>query len=267
MRIGLVGCGAIGTSLAGFIRRELKGSATLSYLFDADRRMEDRLRCGLKLHSPHLTLNHLIQKSDFVIEAASIQAARQVAPLAIRFKKPVLLMSGGGLVQDTSLLRQILKSRSKFYLPSGAVAALDGLLASREAGLKEVRLTTSKSLRSLAGAPFFEKFPSRGRIRKSRETIFEGNVLEAVRLFPKNLNVAALLALAGLGARKTRVRVIAYKRLTVNIHEVEILSRAGKIALRTENFPHPENPRTSALAVYSAQALLRKIFSSLSLGT
>ncbi len=267
MRIGLVGCGAIGSSLADFIRKKLKSAASLTYILDIDPKQEDRLRRALKIRSPKLTLTQLVQKSDLVIEAASIRSAREIVPLAIRFKKPVLLMSGGGLIQDPSLLKRIFKNASKFYLPSGAVGSIDGLLASREAGLIKVRLTTSKSLKSLRGAPFFEKFPAKQRFKKGHETIFKGNVLDAVRLFPKNLNVAALLALAGLGAKRTQVRVVAYKKLRKNIHEVEVTSRAGKMTFKTENFPHPENPRTSALAIYSAQALLRKILAPLSLGT
>lgn len=267
MRIGLVGCGAIGSSLAGFVQKELKSTASLTYILDVDPRQEDCLRRVLKMRSPKLTLAQLVQKSDLVIEAASVGSACEIIPLAIRFKKPVLLMSGGGLIQDPALLGKVFKNASKFYLPSGAVGAIDGLLASREAGLIKVRLTTSKSLRSLQGAPFFTRYPRKQNLRKGHETIFEGNVLEAVRLFPKNLNVAALLALAGLGAKRTQVRVVAYQKLKTNIHEVEIVSRAGKMTFRTENFPHPKNPRTSALAIYSAQALLRKLVSPLSLGT
>jgi aspartate dehydrogenase len=266
-RIGIVGCGAIGASLARFIHENLRGGAFLQFLFDADAQARERLLKSLKLKFPSVSVTELVRKSDFVIEAASISAAREIIPLSLKYGKPALLMSGGGLVREPKLLQRILKARVKFYLPSGAVGAVDALLASREAGLKKVSLTTSKSLKSLSGAPFFEKFPRKKTLRKPSEVIFEGNVSEAIRYFPKNLNVAALLALAGLGPQKTRVRVIAYRKLLTNNHEIEITSRAGKIIFKTENLPHPQNPRTSALAVYSAQALLRKLFSPLALGT
>ena len=267
LKVGLVGCGAIGSALARFIQRKLRPVGTLKYIFDSDLKAQDRLACSLKSRFPQLTLSELVKKSDFVIEAASIRSAREIIPLSIRYKKPTLLMSGGGLVSEGKLLKKIFHQSTKFYLPSGAIGVIDALLASREAGIQKIRITTSKSLKSLAGAPYFKQFPKKSNLKKSSEMIFEGNVLEAIRYFPKNLNVAALLALGGKGPRKTRVRVIAYKALEKNIHEIEIESKAGKIYFKTENFPHPDNPRTSALAIYSAQALLRKIFSPLSLGT
>ena len=189
--------------------------------------------------------------------------AKELIPLAVQYKKPTLLMSGGGLVLDAKLMKQMLAGRTRFYVPSGAIAGIDGLLASKEAGLKQVTLTTSKSLRSLKGAPLFDKFPERAQLTQPKKIIFEGSVKQAIQYFPKNLNVSALLALAGLGPQKTKVRVIAYKRLAHNVHEMEVKSRAGKITLKTENFPHPQNPRTSALAIYSAQALLKKTVQSL----
>jgi aspartate dehydrogenase len=267
VRIGLVGCGAIGTELARFVQGQMGPRARILYLCDLK---EEALRRVFRLIRPRpstLPLKELVKKSDFVIEAASVECALSLIPMALKHQKPVLLLSDGALIERPGLVRQILRKKTRFYLPSGAIAAIDGLLAARESGLKKVMLTTSKSLRSLAAAPFFERFPAKGKLRSEREIIFEGNILQAVRLFPKNLNVAALLALGGLGPRRTRVRVVAYRDLEKNIHEVEIVSRAGTITMKTENLPHAANPRTSALAVYSAQALLRKLFSPLVLGT
>jgi aspartate dehydrogenase len=267
LRIGLVGCGVIGTALARFIQKELGGKARINYLRDQDPEAEKRLAKILKLRHPQLSLKQLVQKSDFVIETASVDCVRELVPLSIRLKKPTLLLSGGGLADEPSLLKKILSSSVPFYLPSGAVAGLDGLLAAREAGLKKVRLITSKSLDSLRGAPFFKKFPEKFQLKKRSAVIFEGSMKKAIEYFPKNLNVSALLALAGLGPQKTRVRVVVFKKLPYNIHAIEIVSKAGKIVLSTQNLPHLQNPRTSALAIYSAQALLRKLFSPLSLGT
>jgi len=267
IRVGLIGCGAIGSALAQFIQKKLKNHAKISNLYDKDPEAKFRLAKTLKIEPLPLNLSDFCRTSDWILEAAAPDAARAIIPLAVRHGKPAILLSGGGVVNDPDIFQKLLSHRNKFYIPSGAVAAIDGLLASQEGGLTKVTLTTSKSMKALEGALFFEKFPKKKKLSRPHQLIFEGSVSQAVRYFPKNLNVAALLALAGFGPRKTRVRVIAYKKLPVNIHEVEILSGAGKMTFRTENRPHPWNPKTSALAVYSAQALLRKLFSPLSLGT
>jgi aspartate dehydrogenase len=267
LKIGLVGCGAIGSSLATFIQKELQGHAKLSFIFDADKTYSERLAKRIRGAKVAASLERIIQQSDFLVEAASIEAAKLIVELTLQHEKQALLMSGGGLTTSPQLLKKIFSSQNRYYLPSGAIPGIDGLLAAKESKLEEVTLTTSKSLKSLQGAPFFDAHPKAARFSGPKKTIFQGNVSQAIRHFPKNLNVAALLAITGLGVNKTKVRVIAHKKLAQNIHEIHIKSGAGSMTIQTKNFPHPDNPRTSGLAIYSAQALLRKIFSPLSLGT
>ena len=76
--------------------------------------------------------------------------------------------------------------------------------------------------------------------------------------FPKNINVSALLSIAGVGPQGTRVKIIAVPGLAVNIHEVEVEGNFGKLMTRTENMPFPENPKTSFLAALSAVATLKQ---------
>jgi aspartate dehydrogenase len=75
------------------------------------------------------------------------------------------------------------------------------------------------------------------------------------------------LGLAGIGIRKTRVRIIASPSVNKNIHEIEIKSGAGDIFTRTENVLHPQNPKTSFLAVLSAIATLKQILQPVKIGT
>ena len=87
------------------------------------------------------------------------------------------------------------------------------------------------------------------------------------RYFPQNINVAAVLSLAGIGENKTQVRIIASPGVTRNTHEVRIESPAANISTRTENVLHPDNPKTSFLAVLSAIAMLKHILEPVVIGT
>jgi aspartate dehydrogenase len=97
--------------------------------------------------------------------------------------------------------------------------------------------------------------------------LFSGKAKEAVKFFPQNINVAAVLSLAGIGSSKTKVKIIASSKVKRNIHEIEIESEAGRVFTRTENLIHPDNPKTSFLAVLSAASLLKQILSPLRIGT
>ena len=89
------------------------------------------------------------------------------------------------------------------------------------------------------------------------EVIFDGSALEAIKLFPANVNVGATLSLAGLGPLKTRVKVVADPQAPGNVHEVYARGDFGVMRFTLENRPHERNPRTSYLAVLSVLETLR----------
>lgn len=97
--------------------------------------------------------------------------------------------------------------------------------------------------------------------------LFDGFARKAAADFPQNINVAATLALTGLGPDRTRVRIIADPRIRNNTHEIVAVGRFGKLIIRAENRPSSQNPRTSILAVQSAVATLAEILDPVKIGT
>ncbi|MFQ5800136.1 MAG: aspartate dehydrogenase domain-containing protein, partial [Candidatus Hydrothermarchaeales archaeon] len=132
--------------------------------------------------------------------------------------------------------------------------------------LFEVELKTIKSPASLEGAPYIvEKGMDLSGIKK-RTVIFSGNASEAVAGFPSNVNVAAALAISGIGVRKTRVKIIADPAVERNIHEIRAKGDFGELSFRTENLPSQKNPKTSLLAALSAVSTLKKITNPIKIG-
>lgn len=266
-RIGIIGCGAIGSNLAFEIRRHFAASAEIAWLCDHHADRIHRLQKALGTSARQGTIQQLIQGSDLIIEAASVQTVHELLAFSGIEKKQVLLMSVGGLIGPSARLQSILKKmQGRLYVPAGAIAGVDGLLASREAGVKKVVLRTRKPPKGLEHAAYFKThaFPVlRGREEKC---VFKGSAARAIESFPQNVNVAAVLSLAGIGADKTRVEIWTSRAYTKNCHEIEITSAAGTIRIEVQNRPYAENPKTSALAMYSALAVLRQIFSPLHIG-
>lgn len=267
MTIGLVGCGTIGSRLAGEIRTRFRGNARLIGIYD--RHLEAAQRLARRFHPPLpiLSPKRLIARSQLLIEAASIQAVRELLPEVIRQRKAILVMSTGGLLEYPQLLQRAVSRSIPLYLPSGALCGLDGIKAGSIGGLKSVILTTRKPPMAFAGAPGIKRRRIRLSEIRAPRLIFEGPASKAVAAFPQNVNVAATLALAGLGPKKTRVRLIADPGIRENIHEIEATGTFGRLIVRTENRPSRENPKTSELAVLSAVATLKQILQPLKVGT
>ena len=128
-------------------------------------------------------------------------------------------------------------------------------------------LTTRKPAIAFKNAPYVTRNEiDLSRIKKET-TLFSGKAKDAVKAFPQNINVAAVLSLAGIGKDKAMVRIIASPDSKINSHEIEIESKAGKSFIRCENTPSPENPKTSYLAALSAISALKQIFDPVKIGT
>jgi aspartate dehydrogenase len=155
----------------------------------------------------------------------------------------------------------------RLYVPSGAIAGLDAIKGAMLGRVFKVTLTTRKSPRALEGAPYVVKKGIDLGALKEPTTIFSGSAEEAVPAFPANINVAAALSLAGIGADKTLVRIIADPACDKNIHEIEVEGDFGRLVTRMENVPSPHNPKTSYMAALSAIGLLQRITASLVVGT
>ncbi len=143
-------------------------------------------------------------------------------------------------------------------MPSGAISGIDALKSVKDE-LESVILITTKHPNSLRDAPFFEIFKQNLDEINESSTIFEGTASEAVRLFPKNVNVSALLSLAGLGSHETIVRINVDPNTTKNTHEISATGKFGKLTTIIENVPDRNNPRTSKLAILSAIETIRSI--------
>lgn len=267
LRIGIIGLGAIGTRLIEVLTQEFRGAARVDFLCDLKQERIHFVQEKWLPKAPALSWRALVDRSDLVIEAASQEIALPVARRALQKNKQVMILSVGGLLSWKGLSLILGKTRGRLWIPSGALAGVDALLAAHEGEIRQVTLTTRKPLAGLEDAPSLQEKKIRLSQIKKPTLVFEGSAHEAVRAFPQNVNVAATLALAGLGAEKTRVEIWTSPTYRRNEHEVEAEGDFGRIHTVVENLPSRANPKTSELAVLSAAATLKKIFSRVHLGT
>lgn len=270
LNIGIVGCGAIGSSLAEFIVRDMRKEARLSAVFDLDAAKSFQL--ARKIAASGIlaagSAEALIKRSDLVVEAASAHAAWPLARHALAQGRDVMIMSAGGVIGHLPDIGRLSKrNNARVYIPSGALCGIDALKAAMTGRIRSVTLTTRKHPRSFAGVDFVLRKGIDVKLIRKDTVLFSGPAQEAVRHFPQNINVAAILSMAGVGAQRTKVVIVASPKAARNVHEVRIESDAGSVSAITGNIVHPDNPKTSYLAVLSACAVLKGIVSPVRIGT
>lgn len=268
LKVGIVGCGAIGSSLAKAIVSDFSDKADLASLYDieVEKAYNLQVKFGKKLAA--LNLEDLINKVDLVIEATRADTAFDIAKKTISNSRDIMIMSVGGILEHYKELRVLTEEKkARVFIPSGAICGIDGLKAATCGKINKVILTTKKPPKAFLGAPYILKKKIRLDNIDKDTVLFEGNASQATKAFPQNINVAATLSIAGIGPQATIVRIVASPDLERNIHEIEIESDAGRIITRSENVIHPDNPKTSYLAVLSAIATLKQILEPIKIGT
>ncbi len=242
-KVGLIGCGAIGSVLAEAIERRLVVCDEL-VVYDVDGSKAQKLKSTLKFP---ITVTESVEellslKPNVIVEAASQQAVREFAQRIVSSGTEWIVMSTGALLDlDVDLTR--------IHTPSGAVGGLDALSSAALAGIDEVVLTSRKNPKAL------------GKDNQVETVIYEGYAEEATKLFPKEMNVAATLALTVRPA-KVKVRVVSDPAVNRNTHDIRVRWRFGEMFLHFANDPHQGNPHTSALAAWSAIRLLRLLLTA-----
>ena len=266
--ISIIGCGAIGSELALSVDKMMIENVTISSLLDIKLENAEILKSKLSNNNPIVFNNFsdyiksdTFKDVDLVVEAASQKALTSYLNPIILLKKDILVMSVGAFANPdffSQVIKNVEKNDINLYVPSGAIAGIDAIKSVRSS-ISYVTLTTTKNPNSLKDSPFFKKTNLTVDSIKKRTLLFEGSAIEAVQNFPANVNVAALLGLAGIGVEKTKVNVIADPSLRINKHEIKVIGKFGELIVRVKNVPSPTNPKTSYLAILSVIESLRSI--------
>jgi aspartate dehydrogenase len=266
-KVGIIGFGTIGSQIARSIDAGLLSPARLSFIVDSSLSRVEVARKSITNAKPQIfsdpdLLFHSESYKDthIIVESASRAAVRRYAKQILSDGKYLIVFSVGELVDDPFMKEleiEAIEHTGVIHIPTGAIAGIDAIRSVRN-NLHQVTITTTKNPKSLAGAPYFDIHEDIHLQELSNKIVlYEGEVRKAIELFPSNVNIFAALALATGKISKIKVRIIADPNIKVNRHELDVRGDFGILQIVANNIPHPENPRTSALAVLSAMETVR----------
>ena len=263
--VAIAGLGAIGLPLARVLDSGVEG---LRLIAIASRDQEKALANLVGFHTqPRLVDLADLAVADIVVEAAPASVFERVAVPAIEAGRIFVPASVGALLPRMHLVRRAMQTGARIVVPTGALLGLDAVRAAAEGPVESISLVTRKPPGGLAGAPYLEKHQIEVLGITEPKLVFQGNAFDAAAGFPANVNVAAALALAGIGPVRTKVEIWADPTVTRNTHTIRVESDAARFTMTIENVPTDENPRTGKLTALSMLACLRGLVSPLKVGS
>jgi len=268
IRVGILGCGAIGSRIAKSIKTHCDEQAVVSALFDINPAKALSLQKQIpKKNIVKKSYHDLLAHCDMVVEAVNAPDTHRLVRQALLAKKDVLIMSVGKFIEGGSILKLAQKQGVRVLIPSGAIAGVDAIKAAALQRIDRISLTTRKPIYGFTDNAYVQERRINLSTIKKETILFEGNVREAVKCFPQNINVAATVALASGAKDKLRIRIATSPEFKVNSHEIEVIGAFGRLVTKTENVVCPDNPKTSFLAVLSAVCALKQYFQGVKIGT
>src|SRR5260370_18212848 len=266
VRVAIAGFGAIGKVVVERVDRGIEGLTLAAVAARDAARAEAAMACFVR-PVPVVPLARLWEDAEVVVECAPAAVLRELAEPTLTNGRIVMVLSCGALLDNFDLVDLARRNGGRILVPTGALLGLDAVIAAAEGGIASVNMITRKPPQGLLGAPYLVAHDMDITGLAAPRRVFSGTAREAARGFPANVNVAAALALAGIGPHRTTVEIWADPNVTRNIHRIELEADAARLSMQIENVPSDDNPRTRRLTALSVIAALTKLSSPLAIGT
>jgi aspartate dehydrogenase len=219
-------------------------------------------------HPPEIVpAEELGQHADIILECAPRAVFDALARSAIDNRCIFMPLSVGALLDRPEMIEAARLAGARIIIPTGALIGLDAVNAVSQGNVTSIKMVTRKPPRGLEGATHIETTGLNLRSVHEPTMVFSGTAREAAKGFPANVNVAAALALAGIGPERTMVEVWADPTVQHNTHTITVESDASNFTMTIQNVPSEENPATGKITALSALAALKRLTATLVVGT
>lgn len=265
-KVGVAGFGTIGAAVGRRLHAGLE-SMTLAGVTSGRREKARATLAAIGSAAPVLSPEELAAECDIVVECAPTEAFLEIARPAMEAGRQMVTVSAAALIENMHIVDLAKKHGGRIIMATGALLGLDAVRAAAKGEIYSVTMITRKPSRSLKGAPHLEKIGVDVMSLTEPTLLFDGSAREGARGFPANVNVAAALALAGIGPDRTRLQIWADPALTRNTHTIKVDADSASFEMMIQNVPSPEKPGTGRITALSMIAALESLTSPLRVGS
>jgi aspartate dehydrogenase len=266
LTVGIAGVGTIGTVVARALDKGLAGFRLVAVSTrDAQRR--PAVLSEFTRAVDVVDARELARRCEVIVECAPSAAFADIVQPAIRVGRTVITVSAAALIENMAMVEEAHAHGGRIILATGALLGFDAVRAAAKGVIHSVCMVTRKPPRSLLGAPYLEAHDIDITNLTAPLRIFSGSARDGARGFPANVNVAAALALAGIGPDRTQLEIWADPGLSRNTHTIRVDADTVRFEMTIENVPSPEKPGTGLVTALSVIAALESLTSTLRVGS
>lgn len=255
-RLAIVGCGKLGNIVMdAYVNGMLPEYEMIGVLGrNADHAKDMADKCGCQVCN---NLDELLKlEPDFVAEAASVEAVREIAETVLSHGSSLVVISIGAFAdsQFYNRIRNVAEENgTRVYIASGAVGGFDVLRTISLMGEAKAKMISRKGPNSLQNTPLFQE-----ELMKEGDAteVFAGTSKEAIAILPTKVNVSVATALACVGPEKLEYRINSVPGMTGDdyVIEAEVKEEGVKAVLNIYS-------RTAAIAGWSIVEVLQNAVS------
>ena len=267
LTVGVAGLGAIGLQVAKALD---SGSIPGLRLVGVCSRSIDKSRQNVASfkYPPEITdSENLARMCDIIVECVPKAAFPGIARPALQHGRTMITVSGAAILANPEIVDEARRHGARIILATGAILGLDAIRAAAEGTIHSAKIQTRKAPKSLAGAPYLEENGIDVMALKTATCIFKGTAAEGAIGFPSNVNVAAAVGLAGIGADNTRLEIWCDPAIQRNSHTITIDADSASFTMTIEGIPSDVNPGTGKITALSVIAALRAETTTLRVGS
>lgn len=265
-KVGIAGFGTIGAAVG---RRLQAGLSDMTLTAVTSGRAE-KARAALDAMgsaAPVVSPEELAARCEIIVECAPTEAFLEIARPAMLAGRQMVTVSAAALLEHMEVVDLAREKGGRIIMATGALLGLDAVRAAAQGEIREVTMITRKPSKSLVGAPHLAKIGVDVMALTEPKLLFDGSAREGARGFPANVNVAAALALAGVGPDRTRLQIWADPALERNTHTIKVDADSASFEMKIQNVPSPEKPGTGKITALSMIAALDSLVTPLRVGT
>ncbi|MBY8978055.1 DUF108 domain-containing protein [Rhodobacteraceae bacterium NNCM2] len=267
-RVIIGGFGNVGSQIARRITDVPECGLEIAAIVARDLVKARRKASEMGITVPVITAEQAAGVPGVLVECSTYDSFRDVVEPKLRAGGHVIAVSVGALAAHPDMLDLVDECGATLQIAGGTLPGLDILRAAKEGSIEEVTLTSDIHPASFAHEPYIhENGIDLDAAAKGPVPVFSGTARDAARHFPRHFNVAVTLSLAGVGLDRTRVNVMANGTLPGARHRLRIIADSVELEMTSQNFPSPENNRTSRVVAHSIMAALRRLNGGLLVGS